>query len=811
MSNKYQPSEFEKKWLEKWKKEKLYNFKQDSKKKKFYNLVELPYTSGDLHIGHWFAFTIPDVLARFKRMNGFNVFFPNGYDAFGLPAENAAIKRKIHPKDWTMKNIENMTKQYATMGTMIDWNTLVITCLPEYYRWNQWIFLKMYEKGLAYRGKALSNWCENDQTVIANENIEAGKCWRCGKQVVQKEVEQWFLKITDYADKLIWPASAKASAGKPKIDWPTSVRVGQNNWIGKSEGMLINFDEIEVFTTRPETTDGATFMVLAPENPLVKKFTIQEKKSEVNQYLKSAKAKTEMERKENREKTGIFTGSYVTNPVTGKKIPVWVGDYVLYGYGTGALMAVPAEDERDKEFAQKFNLPIIKTSLKANPVGKKKTIYHIRDWSVSRQRYWGTPVPMIHCQKCGIVAVPEKDLPVELPYKVDFTPKGKPPLASNEQWLRVRCPKCNGKAKRDAETLDTFFDSAWYWFRYLSPHYDKGPFDKEVAQKLTPVDVYFGGSEHTLGHTLYARFFTKFFKDLGLIDYDEFALKRIQHGVVLGPDGNRMSKSKGNVINPDDIVNEYGADTIRMYLSFLMPYDATGPWSTTTINGVYRFLNRVWKIFQSYNNSATQFLSHESLPAKTRALESEKIAFASLISKLYKTIEKVSNDIEQVKLNTAIAAMMEFINEWESVINDKSQMTNVKSNSKSKDQNNLTIKQFNNVLSIKHAQDFLKVLAPFAPFITEEIWREVLGEKDSIHLSIWPKVDPDLIGVNEEITIPVQVNGKLRATIIVQSSKCKVQSYVVEQAIKEEKVKKYLERKKYKVIYVKGKIINFII
>ena len=449
MDTKYQPSQFEKKWIEAWEKDKVIDFDPNSKKQKYYVLVELPYTSGDLHIGHWFAFSIPDILARYKKMQGFNVLFPNGYDAFGLPAENAAIKRKIHPKDWTMKNIEMMNIQFKTMGTVIDWRYTAISCLPEYYRWNQWIFLKLWEKGLAYRGKILSNWCEHDQTVLANEHVESGKCWRCGNVVVQKEVEQWFIKITAYADRLIWPE-------KPTVDWPVAVRVGQNNWIGKSQGMLIDFEDIKVYTTRPETADGASFIVLAPEHPMVKKYTTKENKESVQLYLKSAKKKTELERKENKDKTGVFTGSYVINSVTGKKIPVWVSDYVLYGYGTGAIMAVPAEDERDREFAKKFNLEIIPTSLKAQPKGIKQSQYHIHDWSISRQRYWGTPVPMIHCQDCGIVPVPEKDLPIELPYDVDFTPRGKPPLASNEKWLKVKCPKCGGDAKRDAETLDTF-------------------------------------------------------------------------------------------------------------------------------------------------------------------------------------------------------------------------------------------------------------------------------------------------------------------------------------------------------------------
>jgi len=771
MADKYQPKNFERKWFDTWEKEKIYRFGIDNNKKKYYVLVELPYTSGDLHIGHWFAFTAPDVLARFKRMIGFNVFFPNGYDAFGLPAENAAIKRQVHPQDWTLKNIETMTRQFYTMGTMIDWSHQAITCLPEYYRWNQWIFLKMHEKGLVYRGTSLSNWCPSCQTVLANENIESGRCWRCGSQVVQKEVAQWFIKITAYADRLIWPE-------KPGVDWPNSVRTGQNNWIGKSTGMILNFGGVDVFTTRPETADGASFIVLAPEHHLVAKFTTAENKNKVEEYIKKSNQKTEMERKENREKTGVFTGGYVKNPVTGKDIPVWVADYVLLDYGTGAIMAVPAEDERDCEFAKKFNLQIIKTSLKAKPKGKKKSTYHIRDWSISRQRYWGTPVPMVHCKKCGIVPVAEKDLPVELPYKVDFAPHGKPPLASNKEWINVKCPKCGSMAKRDAETLDTFFDSSWYFWRYLDPHYNSGPFDTELAKKITPVDIYFGGAEHTLGHTLYARFFTKFFQDIGLVSYDEFAKKRVQHGIVLGHDKNKMSKSKGNVINPDDVVTEYGADTVRMYLCFMMPYEGTGPWSDETIAGVNLFLKRIWEIYH------TQFkIINDKLRIKS-VIDNSQSENKELISKLNKTIKQVTRDIENIKMNTAIATMMEFLNVWESSLTTNYQP-----------------------LTANNAKKFLQILAPFAPFTTEEIWREVFEEKNSIHLSAWPKAGTV---VEEIITVPVQVNGKLRAILRIKYQAASNKKEIEKTALGNEKVKKYLEGKKYKTVYIPGKIINFI-
>jgi len=893
----YQPQQFEKKWLNVWKKEKLNQFRFSSDKKKYYNLVELPYTSGDLHIGHWFTFVTPDVLARFKKMNGYNVFFPMGYDAFGLPAENAAIKRKIHPKDWTMKNIKTMTDQFQTMGTMIDWDWMTVTCLPEYYRWNQWIFLKLFEKGLVYRGKTLSNWCPSCQTVLANENVVDGKCWRCDSQVIQKEVDQWFIKITNYADRLIWDE-------KPKVDWPNSVRVGQNNWIGKKEGINITYkvvdtearhrvfssasppkggspkrltqkqvsslpdktiDSITCFTTTP-VNFGATFIVVAPEHKFVKK--ILDKKIEiptknlieVQNYVKKALNKTEEARlKEEKNKTGVFTGLYAINHVTKKEIPIWISDFILANVGTGAVQGCPGHDIRDFEFAKKFNIPIPRVVTGPNGVtgpiekvedvvehgeimvnsdflngipfeeamqktmdyfekkgwGKRTASYHIRDWSISRQRYWGTPVPTIYCRNCWQVQsskfkiqnlregidyaiidgkehiihpVPDKDLPVELPYEVDFTPRGKPPLATNEKWLKVKCPRCGREAKRDTETLDTFFDSAWYWFRYLSPHHNKAPFDIEIAKKLTPVDVYFGGAEHTLGHTLYARFFTKMFQDWGLINYDEFALKRVQHGIVLGPDGNKMSKSKGNVVNPDDQVTEYGADTVRMYLCFMMPYEGTGSWSDQTIAGVNRFLNRIWKVYhQAYEQNRREHLRCEGAKREHLGGESGSGENKQLVNKLNKTIEKVTRDIEKIKMNTAIAAMMEFLNEWEATLATASVAKR---------------------LAVKNAKKFLQILAPFAPFISEEIWRNVFAEKISIHLTNWPVAEKV---TDEEIIIPVQVNGKLRATVVIQKSKIKNQKEIEELSLKNDKIKKYLTGKPKKIIYIPGKIINFII
>lgn len=753
---RYIPKELEAKWQQKWAGDKLYDPQdQLDTNDKFYVLAEFAYPSGDLHVGHWFTFTGADIFARFKRLQGYNVFFPNGFDAFGLPAEGAAIKRGVHPKDWTFSNIERMKDQYNTIGPSFSFKNEVITCTPEYYRWNQWIFLKMYEKGLAYRGKTLSNWCEFDQTVLANENIEAGKCWRCGNEVVQKEVEQWFLKITDYADRLIWPEN-------PLVDWPESARIGQNTWIGRSEGMLIDFGGIEVFTTRPDTIDGATFLVLAPEHPKVAELTIDEQRTKVEEYVKQSKLKSELERKENKEKSGVFTGSTVENPYTHEQVPVWVSDYVLWGYGTGAIMAVPAEDERDGEFAEKFNLEIKPSSCNSTPEGKKKVNYHIHDWSISRQRYWGTPVPMVNCKSCGIVPVSYEDLPVELPYEVDYTPKGKAPLESNEEWLKVKCPKCGVDATRDPETLDTFFDSSWYFLRYIDPKYLDGPFPTELANKMMPIDIYFGGGEHTLGHTLYARFFTKFFQDLGLLDPNipEFAARRIQHGIVLGPDGQKMSKSKGNVVNPDDEVKKYGTDAVRIHVAFFMPYDGVGPWISERIWGPYRFIEKVWNLCEKVGN-----------------VEPER----EDLHQMHKTIKSVSEDIEAIKFNTAIAGLME----WSNYLTKRTEISKLE------------------------YETLLLLFAPFAPYVTEELW-SILGHETSIHTHSWPVANSDYFEAAQAVIV-VQVNGKVRTNLTVDTEIKNNQSEIEKLSLSNERVQKFLEGKEpKKTIFVPGKLINFL-
>ena len=1243
--SKYQPSTFEKSWQEKWKKAGLYRVNLEAgekvrgvgavrainKKGKYYLLVELPYPSGDLHMGHWFTFAVTDILGRMKRMQGYNVFFPVGFDAFGLPAENAAIKRGINPREWTYSNIETMKLQFATMGGMHDFEHGVITCDPDYYRWNQWIFTKMFEKGLAYRGKILSNWCPSCQTVLANENVEAGKCWRCGTEVVQKEVDQWMLKITAYAERLIWPdGSARSSlrdhevakqsqkqiaaprksgarndkterlnfvllhgfTGGPdknffpwlreglaksgyevevpmlpgtddpdiknqvdhvldtckinentiilghslgsvaalkiaeqkklkalvfaagfaqpvfkdkkrpfeekfdwkfdfskikenvgevimlrdkndsavpeeradyikkqiggkiidfkseadhitgeqepevlkaldtlatsdtrdpaerdlstlKLDWPQAIRDGQNNWIGKSEGIEIDFPlvnlslrdhevakqsneeiatgsssprndgdgAVRVFTTRPDTLYGATFLVLAPEHPMVEELTKEEHKKAVDDYVVQAKKKSELERKELKEKTGIFTGSYVKNPVNGKEVPVWVADYVLWGYGTGAIMAVPAHDGRDNSFVHEVIREDLTTYIKEvvlNPVGKKlemgdvtlyegkgkiinsgdwngwdssvdmsKVIdwieekgigkrevqYHLHDWSISRQRYWGTPIPMIFCANCenkgigysslspvilssakggsegsnkrdsspalrgqndigsmpGWFPVPDDQLPVVLPEISNYAPEGKPPLATADEWVNVKCPNCGGDAKREVDTMDTFVDSSWYFLAYLSDTNEKfsdenpkseirntkqipnskfqipnkpRPWNPEYVKNWMPADLYVGGAEHTLGHTLYSRFFYKFLIDIGAVPFDptsprnaglhssprlrmtsrgagEYAYKRIHHGVILGTDGARMSKSKGNVVNPDEQVAQFGADAVRMYLAFMGPYDLVAPWNPNGLRGVYHFLQRVWelsgsvspKISESVSRKTsgsvsknTESLSHRITDTPTHRL-TEYLSPEDLYW-LHKTIKKVGDDIADTKYNTAVAALME----WMNYLGRKAHEEGIKGNK--------SIKSIKGGVTVEEYKTMLLLLAPFAPHMTEELWQKlevskvakvskaskgVKGEttsetsetfetfetSDSIHVQTWPEYDEKYI-VQENITIVVQVNGKVRDQLLVEADLG--QQEIEKLALGSAKVQNFLgTQTPRKVIYVPNKLVNLVV
>ena len=631
---RYPFSEIEAKWQKHWEENKTYKTNFDKIDNKLYCLVMFIYPSGSkLHCGHWYNYGPTDSWARYKRLKGYNVFEPMGYDAFGLPAENYAIKTGIHPYDSTMTNIDDIRNQLKNIGCMYDWDSELMTCVPEYYRWNQWLFLQLYKKGLAYRKNAPVNWCPKDQTVLANEQVQSdGTCERCGTVVVQKNLTQWFFKITEYADQLL--------EGLEQINWPDKTKLMQRNWIGKSVGTEVNFkidgndEQITVFTTRPDTLFGVTYVVIAPEHSLVDKITTEEYKSKVSDYRDSIKSLTEIERTSTvKEKTGVPTGAFAINPVNGEKIPIWIADYALLTYGTGCVMAVPAHDERDFEFAAKFDLNIrkvilapetkpeeqlkeaytgigeminsgkfdglqsdvcidkISDFLEENKLGKRKVNYRLRDWLISRQRYWGTPIPIVHCPKCGEVPVDEKDLPVELPYEVEFNPKGESPLATNENFINVKCPKCGTDAKRDPDTMDTFVDSSWYYFRYLNPKYSENLFDEKLAENWMPVDMYVGGAEHATMHLLYARFIHKFLRDIGLTKADEPFSNLIHQGTITNQ-GAKMSKSKGNVVNPDDFTKVYGADVFRLYLMFMGPYELGGDWSDKGISGTDRFVQR---------------------------------------------------------------------------------------------------------------------------------------------------------------------------------------------------------------------------
>jgi leucyl-tRNA synthetase len=801
---RYLPNQIEKKWQDRWEKTGIYKVKDKvTGKKNYYCLLMFPYSSGDAHIGHWFNYSPADAYARFMRMKGYNVLHPMGFDAFGLPAEGAAIRERIHPAVWTKNNVKNMTRQLKTMGTIYDWSRMVDTSVPEYYRWTQWMFLQMYKHSLAYKAKATANWCPKCKSVLANEQAEGGKCWRCQGQVEQREIEQWFFKTTAYADELLKDLK--------KLDWPEKTLTMQKNWIGRSEGCMIEFpiagkkEKIATFTTRPDTIFGVTFFCLAPEHPAVPLVAKPAQKKAVEKYIAVAKQKTELERiSEIKDKTGVFTGGYVINPLSREKTPVFVADYVLMTYGTGAVMGVPAHDQRDWDFAKKYKRPItevisggdvkkeaytgegklvnsghfsgldsqkaikkITNYIKKHQIGKSAVQYHLRDWLISRQRYWGAPIPMIYCQKCGQVPVPEKDLPVKLPEIKDYTPEeGESPLARASSFVNTNCPKCSGKARRDTDTMDTFVCSSWYYFRYPDPKNKKIFASKEKLKTWMPIDMYIGGTEHTVLHLLYSRFFTKALRDFGYLDFDEPFLALRHQGIVLGEDGYRMSKSRGNVVAPDPLVKEFGADTVRLFLSFMGPYDQGGPWSSKGMMGLYRFLKKVWQ------------LSQEKIGSKTPP---------DLSIKLHQTIKKVTEDLNELKFNTAVAAMMEFSNAWVQSAGRRSG------------------------LSKQDAGMFLRLLAPFAPHITEELWVEVLKNKFSIHQQAWPKYDPKL-AKEEKVEIVIQVNGKLRDRLEVSQAVSKKKADLVKEAKARAKIEKYLKSKKIKkTIFVPGKLINFVV
>ena len=812
MIEKYNPREIELKWQKIWEDEKLYEVTEDSAKPKWYALTMFPYTSGDLHIGHWYAMAPSDVYARFKRLQGFNVLHPIGFDSFGLPAENAAIKKGIHPRTWTYQNIDNMRKQLKTMGSMYDWSREVITCDPEYYKWTQWFFVKLFEHDLAYRSKSPVNWCPKCQVVLANEQVENGLCWRCETPVVKRDLEQWLFRITKYADELM---------EHKDIDWPERIQTMQRNWVGKSYGTEISFGleqpgvvekEIKVFTTRPDTVYGVTFMVLAPEHPLVAKITTPDKKAEVDAYVARTRRFTDIERlSTEKEKDGVFTGAYVTNRLTSDKVPVWIADYVLASYGTGAVMAVPAHDERDFAFAKKYNIPIkvviagpdwkgeeltaayvedgmminskqfdgtnnrdgIKTVtdyLETKHWGKGTISYRMRDWLISRQRYWGAPIPMIHCPKCGIVAVPEKDLPVLLPEEAEFRPTGESPLKYNEKFVNTTCPKCGGPAKRETDTIDGFLCSCWYFLRYCSPHDSKAPFDPKQMKYWMPVDIYTGGAEHAVMHLLYARFFTKAIRDMGLIDFGEPFKKLFNQGIIVA-DHQKMSKSKGNVVNPDAYVNELGADTVRAYMMFLGPWEQGGEWFDTGISGVARWLNRVWNI-------ALEEYAPKTVDAQA-AKELERFT--------HQTIKKMTGDMDRLRLNTMIAGLMELTNYLNKV----------------KDAANVPLKDWQNSV-----EALVIMVAPTAPHLAEELWHR-LGHSESVHNQRWPLWD-EALAKEDEITLVVQVNGKLRDRPTVPASITEEEAKKMAQI--SEKVQPFLQGKTIvNVIYVPGKLVNIVV
>jgi leucyl-tRNA synthetase len=806
---RYDPKPIEKKWQDRWEAERVFAAKGEGKK--CYILDMFPYPSSNgLHVGHPEGYTATDILSRKRRMDGWDVLHPMGWDAFGLPAENYAIKVGGHPREITLANIENFRRQIKSFGFSYDWDREVNTSAPDYYKWTQWLFLLFYKNGLAYKKTAPVNWCENDHTVLANEQVVDGKCERCKNPVIQKDLEQWFFDITKYADRLL--------EGLDRIDWPEKIKAMQRNWIGRSEGAEIDFKgrlsdpsaslragsgefDLPVFTTRPDTLFGVVAVVIAPEHPLVDRITTEAERGEVAAYVEAAKGKTELERTgtglaEGKEKTGVFSGAYVKHPLTDEDVPVYVADYVLMGYGTGAVMVVPAHDDRDFEFAKKYGLKAkwviappqgvahddskaytepgylansgefdgltsedgkhkIIDELEAKKKGRRQINYHLRDWLISRQRYWGPPIPIVYCEACGELPVAEKDLPVELPDDVDFRPTGESPLVRSKSFHDVKCPKCGKAARREADTLDTFVDSSWYFLRYCDPKNDGAFASPESLKYWCPVDMYVGGAEHAVLHLLYARFFTKVLYDLGYLKFDEPFLALRNQGLIMGEDGEKMSKSRGNVVNPDEVIAEYGADVFRLFEMFMGDFEQMKPWSTKSIVGLRRFLEKVWKL--QVGDSGT--------PAEVRSL-------------LHRTIKKVTEDIEHFKFNTAISAMMIFVNEAEGVALDK-----------------------------EDYEAFLKILSPFAPHACEELW-EACGHAELIATAKWPTYDPALT-VDAEVEIALQVLGKVKDRVTIAADAADAEYERV--ALQNEKVKAALEGKTVKqVIVVKKRLVNIV-
>jgi leucyl-tRNA synthetase len=811
---RYDPTALDSKWQQRWAEQNLHHVSDDDAREKWYALTMYPYPSGDLHVGHWYAMAPSDAHARFMRMKGYNVMHPMGFDAFGLPAENAAITRGIHPHTWTMDNIERMRGQLRSMGTLYDWEREVVTCLPEYYRWNQWFFLQFYKKGLAYRASAPVNWCPTCQTVLANEQVVDGRCERTDDIVIRRQMNQWFFGITQYADELLDFSNV--------IEWPERIKTMQTNWIGRSEGVQISFDisdlglddeEIRTFTTRIDTIFGVTFVVLAPEHPLVEQVTTPAQRDAVNAYVQQAGEATEIDRlSTEREKTGVFTGATATNRLNGEKVQIWVGDYVLASYGTGAVMGVPAHDQRDFEFAKKYNLDIrtviappnydgqpfteayvdkgvgsqvnsgqfdgmpndagykaIADHVEAQEWGTRTITYRMRDWLVSRQRYWGTPIPIVYCDNCGAQPVPEADLPVVLPEDAEFKPTGESPLNYHEGFLHTTCPNCDGPATRETDTMDTFVDSSWYMYRYASPHFAEGPFDVAKATEWAPVDQYTGGAEHAVMHLLYARFFTKAIRDLGLLNFGEPFLRLFNQGTVIHG-GAKMSKSRGNVIAPDIYVKDLGADIVRLYLMFMGPWEGGGDWSDTGINGVARWVNRTWDLCLA---------SPDALPSANGSADRDVTRLT------HQTIRRVIQDIERFKYNTAISAMMEMTNHLAPIHEAGTVSKGV----------------WNDTVA-----SLLLLLAPLAPHITEEMW-ERTGHADagSIHTQALPEWQETLAAI-DEATLIVQINGKLRDKITVPADI--TEDAAKRTALDSEKVTPYTEGKTIdKVVFVPNRYL----
>jgi len=814
MNDTYKPQELEPRWQNTWNETALYRQVIDENTPKYYAMTMLPYPSGDLHIGHWYAMAPSDARARYLRMKGYNVMFPMGFDAFGLPAENAAIKQNVHPKTWTYANIERMRAQLRSMGTMIDWQREAISADPSYYRWSQWFFKKLMEMGLAYRKMSAVDFCPHCNTTLAREQVwgEDRHCERCGTPVIKKDLEQWFFKITDYADELL---------DFSQIDWPERVITMQTNWIGRSTGADVTFrsesgEPIEIFTTRPDTLWGATFMVLAPEHPLVDQITTPEQAEAVQAYREQAARLSDIDRETaEREKTGVFTGAYAINPVNKARIPIWIADYVMMGYGSGAIMAVPGHDERDFEFARKYGLEIIEVILvpgrdvnepmteattsktegvminsdyfngtpvtegiekvtawlEEQGIGKAAVNYRLRDWLISRQRYWGAPIPVIYCPEHGAVPVPDDQLPVLLPDDVEFMPTGESPLKFHDGFLHTECPICGRPSLRETDTMDTFMCSSWYQYRYLSPDYDLAPFDPKEGEYWLPVDQYTGGIEHATMHLIYTRFFTKTMRDMGLVNFDEPMKALYNQGMVLGEDGEKMSKSRGNVVAPDSLVDQYGADTVRTYLMFFAKWDQGGPWNYDGIKGPQRLLNDVWMLANA-----------DYEPQKV-----DKEADRALQRKTHQVVRKVGEDMESFSFNTAVAAIMELRNALLAAQRDK----------------NVSVAIWQEAI-----EKMLLVLAPIAPHITEELWSR-RGKPYSIHQQPWPTWDEE-IAREEQVTLIVQVNGKVRDRIEVPADTD--DGALKEAALASENVQRFLDgREPRKVIVVKGKLVNIVI